>query len=256
MGSPDEYRVTGQSIMELIEEVNATLGDGFVRFDEVLHTYGGLRPLVEDQTEGTYESSRKYEIYDNASDGLEGLITVEGGKYTTSRNLAEKVLDLVRRKTDMPLGPAITERRYLSGCGIRDINSFIETVKSKHPGFGGHTLEYVGRHYGTEYDRVLTLAEQDPAYAREVSHDGEIMAEVLFAIRHEMARRLSDIVLRRTGIATLGNPGEDILRAVAEAAARELGWSDEKAEDEYRTVVELLKIPAPAEAQTKEQEGR
>ncbi|MFY9399576.1 MAG: glycerol-3-phosphate dehydrogenase/oxidase [Desulfomonilia bacterium] len=256
VGSPDEYRVTGQSIMELIEEVNATLGDGFVRFDEVLHTYGGLRPLVEDQTEGTYESSRKYEIYDNASDGLEGLITVEGGKYTTSRNLAEKVLDLVRRKTDMPLGPAITERRYLSGCGIRDINSFIETVKSKHPGFGGHTLEYVGRHYGTEYDRVLTLAEQDPAYAREVSHDGEIMAEVLFAIRHEMARRLSDIVLRRTGIATLGNPGEDILRAVAEAAARELGWSDEKAEDEYRTVVELLKIPAPAEAQTKEQEGR
>ena len=89
-----------------------------------------------------------------------------------------------------------------------------------------------------------------------MSHDGEIMAEVLFAIRHEMARRLSDIVLRRTGIATLGNPGEDILRAVAEAAARELGWSDEKAEDEYRTVVELLKIPAPAEAQTKEQEGR
>jgi glycerol-3-phosphate dehydrogenase len=243
VGSPDDYRVTGQSIMELIEEVNATFGSGFVKFEEVLHTYGGLRPLVEEQTEGTYETSRKYEIYDNASDGLQGLITVEGGKYTTSRNLAQKVMDLVREKTEMPMGPTITDRRYLFGCGIRDIPAFIGSVKQKYPGFGESTLEYLGRHYGTEYDKVLDIAERDREYAEVVSCDGEILAEVLFAVRHEMARHLSDIVLRRTGIATLGNPGGEILRKAAAVAARELNWNDEKAEDEYRSTVELLKVP-------------
>jgi len=54
---------------------------------------------------------------------------------------------------------------------------------------------------------------------------------------------LSDIVLRRTGIATLGNPGEDILRKVAAVAARELGWDDRKTEDELCRTAEELKIP-------------
>ncbi|MFY9169296.1 MAG: glycerol-3-phosphate dehydrogenase/oxidase [Desulfomonilia bacterium] len=243
VGSPDDYRVTKESIMRLIDEVNSTFGEGFVRFDEVLYTYGGLRPLVEEQTEGTYESSRKYEIYDNASDGLQGLITVEGGKYTTSRNLAQKVMDLVREKTEMPMGQTITDRRYLFGCEIRDINTFLDSIKRKHSGFNDSTLDYLGRHYGTEYHKVLKIAEEDREYAEVVSTDGEILAEVLFAVRNEMARRLSDIVLRRTGIATLGNPGEEIIRKVAVIAARELGWSDEKTEDEYRHVMDLLKVP-------------
>ncbi len=243
VGSPDQYRVTRQSIMELIDEVNSTFGEGFVKFDEVKHTYGGLRPLVEEQTEGTYESSRKYEIYDNAADGLDGLITVEGGKYTTSRNLAQKVMDLVWQKTSKPMGQAITAMRYLHGCEIRDITTFIEGAKQKHPGFSAKTLEYVGRHYGTEYEKVLGIAEKDKKYAEVVTHDGEILAEVVFAIRHEMAGSLSDIVLRRTGIATLGNPGEDILHKVAAVAARELGWDKKKKEREYRAVVELLAIP-------------
>jgi len=243
VGSPDDYRVTRQSIAELIDEVNATFGSGFVKFEDVLHAYGGLRPLVEEQTEGTYESSRKYEIYDNASDGLQGLITVEGGKYTTSRNLAEKVMDLVREKTEMPMGPTITDRRYLFGCGIRDVPAFIESLRKRYSGFGRDTLEYLGRHYGTEFEQVLHIAEQDGEYAEVVSDDGEILAEAVFAVRHEMARRLSDIVLRRTGIATLGNPGEEIMRKVAAIAARELNWDDRKTEEEYRSTMELLKIP-------------
>ncbi len=247
VGSPDDYRVTKESVMELIDEVNSTFGAGFVRFDEVLHTYGGLRPLVEEQTEGTYESSRKYEIYDNASDGLKGLITVEGGKYTTSRNLAEKVVDMVREETEMPMGQAITDRRYLHGCEIRDINAFVDSIKRKYPGFEESTLVYLGRHYGTEYHKVLELAEQDREYAEVVSTDGEILAEVLYAVRHEMARRLSDIVLRRTGIATLGNPGEDIMKKVAAIAARELGWSSERTAEEYRQTMELLRIPGSGE---------
>ena len=79
------------------------------------HTYGGLRPLVEKETEETYTSSRKYEIYDNKEDGLDGLITVEGGKYTTSRNLAENCLKIVAAKMGRSLGKSITDKHYLAG---------------------------------------------------------------------------------------------------------------------------------------------
>jgi glycerol-3-phosphate dehydrogenase len=49
--------------------------------------------------------------------------------------------------------------------------------------------------------------------------------------------------MRRTGIGTLGNPGEEVLRKVADVAARELRWDKEKTEKEIAAVVHLLKIP-------------
>ena len=98
IGNPDEYRVTRESIQGLIEDVNTTLGSEILSYDDVLYTYGGLRPLVEDDSADTYGASRRYEIHDNTIDGLQGLITVEGGKFTTSRNLAEKAIDLAEKK--------------------------------------------------------------------------------------------------------------------------------------------------------------
>lgn len=53
---------------------------------------------MDDAAADTYGASRRYEIYDNATDGLEGLITVEGGKFTTSRSLAQAAVDLVEKK--------------------------------------------------------------------------------------------------------------------------------------------------------------
>ena len=129
VGSPDEYRVTRESIEEFISEINSSFGDGNLRYEDVIFSYGGLRPLVDDQTAGTYSSSRKYEIYDNAADGFDGLITVEGGKYTTSRNLAQSVLAMIEKKLGRDLGPCMTDRMYLAGSKIEDMESFLAEVK-------------------------------------------------------------------------------------------------------------------------------
>ncbi len=94
IGNPDEYKVTKKAIEELLEEVNKSFGDGNkIKYKDIVYTYGGLRPLVEEQTEDVYNSSRKYEITGEKKNGIEGLITVEGGKFTTSRRLAEKAVD-------------------------------------------------------------------------------------------------------------------------------------------------------------------
>ena len=79
-GHPDDYRVTRGSILELIHEVNASFDGLHLTLDDVLYSYGGLRPLVGNRRKETYRSSRRYEIHDNALDGFDGLMTVEGGE--------------------------------------------------------------------------------------------------------------------------------------------------------------------------------
>ena len=242
-GNPDDYRVTRESIMELIDDVNRSFGDGKLSYEDVKHTYGGLRPLVEKETRETYTSSRKYEIYDNKDAGLDGLITVEGGKYTTSRRLAENCLKIVAVKLGRNLGKSVTNKKFLTGCEIKDLNFFMNEARAQDNGLSPATLEYLARNYGTEYREIAKLAREDQALSETLNNDGEIQAQVVYAVRNEMARTLSDIVMRRTGIGTLGNPGEEVLRKVADVAARELRWDKEKTEKEIAAVVHLLKIP-------------
>jgi len=242
-GNPDDYHVTRQSIDELIAEVNSSFGDGTLSFADVKHTFGGLRPLVEDQTEETYVCSRRYEIYDNAEEGLNGMITVEGGKYTTSRKLAENCIKTVATKLGRPLGKSITDKHHLSGCAIPDMNIFMQTIKKDNKDFADHTLEYLSCNYGTELDAILKLAREDAALAVVVNADGEILAQVTYAVRNEMACTLTDIVMRRTGIGTLGNPGDEVLQKVAAIAAKELNWDAGKVKQEIADVNNLLKLP-------------
>lgn len=242
-GDPDDYRVTKQSIMELIADVNSSFGDGKLSYADVKHTYGGLRPLVEKETKETYSSSRKYEIYDNKDEGLDGLITVEGGKYTTSRQLAESCLKIVAGKMGRDLGRSTTDQKYLAGCDIKDLELFIREAKSQADGLSAATFEYLAKNYGTEYREIVQLAREDKALSETLNDDGEIMAQVVFAVRKEMARTLTDIVMRRTGIGTLGNPGEDVLRKVAQVVAKELQWDQNRMEKEIADTVNLLRIP-------------
>ena len=76
-----------------------------------------------------------------------------------------------------------------------------------------------------------------------LNEDGEIMAQVVYAVTREMARTLPDIVLRRTGIATLGHPGEQMIRKVAAVAAPLLDWDSDRIEKEIELTNTLLRIP-------------
>jgi glycerol-3-phosphate dehydrogenase len=243
IGDPDEYKVTRQAILELIDEVNSGFGNQPLEYKDVLYCYGGLRPLVEDQTKGSYESSRKYEIFDNGQDGFEGLITVEGGKYTTSRNLAENALKLVAAKLNRDLGKCTTAQKHLAGCEIDDLEKFIAKAKQDNPGFDPKTIDWLARHYGTDYPRVLALARENKPLAATMDGDGELFAQVLYATKEEMALTLTDIIFRRTGIGTLGNPGNDKINLAAELAAKELGWDAARKEKEIVLVMQKLKVP-------------
>jgi len=242
-GHPDDYRVTRGSIQELIQAVNGSFEDLNLTCNDVLHNYGGLRPLLESRGKETYKSSRRYEIHDNTVDGIDGLLTVEGGKWTTSRSLAEKAVDRLREKTELSISPSVSGKQYLKGCEIPDLNAFLDHIKGKNPDFHGKTIDCLGRLYGLDYKKVLNLAREENILAQRLNSDGELLAQAVYGVRYEMARTLKDIVLRRTGIATLGNPGKKILLRVAEVMARELNWDKEKVFEEVEGTLEFLQIP-------------
>ena len=244
IGSPDDWRVTEQSLREIISDVNATFGDGkLIEFGDIKHAYGGLRPLVEEDTKEVYKSSRKYEIYDNAGDGLEGLITVEGGKYTTSRNLAQNVMKMAEKKIGRRLPKTVTDRRHLHGSEIKNINEFRARIKSANSSFSEKTLDCLSGNYGTEALAVLEIAKKDKALSETRNEDGEILAQVVYAVRNEMAVTLNDIILRRTGFGTLGYPGDELVKKIAAVAAKILGWNESKIKTEIGCAKRALKIP-------------
>ena len=243
-GNPDEYRVTKQAIDDLIKDVNGALkGTGRIEYKDVIHTYGGLRPLVDDKSKSVRESSRRYEIYDNARDGFHGLITVEGGKYTTSRNLAQHVMKTVSQKLNTGHTKCITDKRHLAGCEIKDINNFIHELKAGNKDFDARTVECLGRYYGNECHCVLDLARRDKSLAKPLNADGEIAAQAVYAIREEMALTLKDILMRRTGLGTLGIPGDEVIAAIADIAAKELNWDEMRKSNEIIEARKLFEIP-------------
>ncbi|MCX5765868.1 MAG: glycerol-3-phosphate dehydrogenase/oxidase [Gemmatimonadetes bacterium] len=241
-GNPDDYTVTRAAIDELLTDVSDRLATP-LRYEDVVYAYGGLRPLVDDSQRGTRQSSRKYEICDNAEQGIEGLITVVGGKYTTSRNLAEQVLQTVSKKLGRSLGECRTAHRYLDGCKIENMDRFLADVARTPGGFAASTLDWLGRHYGNDVQQVLDLARHDAALAEPLNADGEIAAQVVYAVRKEMAHTLLDVLLRRTGLGTLGYPGDDVTSRVAALMARELGWDDARRVQEMTLAKEALRVP-------------
>jgi glycerol-3-phosphate dehydrogenase len=245
-GHPDDYRVTAREIALLLDEVNASFDDLDLTFADIRHAYGGLRPLVRDpggETE-TYTASRRFEIRDGAADGLAGLITVEGGKWTTSRALAEKVVDHIRQNSRLAIGRSISAGQYLTHSAIRDMAAFEAQIAAVHPKPAPETIACLGRYYGAVYGDVLALAEADPGLGAPLNADGEILAQVVYAVRCEMAQTLLDIVLRRTGIATLGHPGPEVLEGVAAVAAAELGWDEARRQAELEAADAYLQVPA------------
>ncbi len=242
-GDPGEYRVSKRSIEEFLAEINGALGRELIRYRDIVFAYGGLRPLTDTQTESTYSSSRRYEIFDGSDVGADGLLTVEGGKYTTSRNLGQTVMSRISKKLGRALPDQSSADVPLFGCDVPDINDFIVELGRLHPELGMESLRYLARNYGTEAHEVLALAEKDEKLFERLTPDGEIAAEIVYAVRSEMALTLEDVLLRRTGFGTLGLPADHVLNRTLELTARELGWDESRQRDERARLVDRLRVP-------------
>ncbi|HEY2070100.1 MAG TPA: glycerol-3-phosphate dehydrogenase/oxidase [Rhizomicrobium sp.] len=221
-GAPDSVGVSESDIESFLGFINGHLPAAHLKPGDVKHFYAGLRPLVDDGSGDTYDASRRAELIDHGKDdGVAGLFSAIGGKWTTSRDLAESVTDSIATRLGRRVRPCTTGTAPLPGGNIPRRREFFAAQTKEFPQLAS---AHLARLYGTRLGDVIDAAGNRPELMKPLGATGDIGAQVLFAIREEMAMTLADVVMRRTGLGQLGNPGDETLRATTALMAGELGW--------------------------------
>ncbi|MEQ9520738.1 MAG: glycerol-3-phosphate dehydrogenase/oxidase [Parvibaculum sp.] len=235
-GAPDEIGVSEKDISDFLEVVNDGLPGLHLTRDDVEHFYVGIRPLVDttpqdddEDDADSYNASRAAEIMDHAElNGIQGFLSAMGGKWTTSRHLAEQVVDKVAAKLGRH-DKATTQDVPLYGGATGRFRPFVEQAKQTHTNLDANTIENLTRYHGSRYEAVLATATERQGEEAELlkplsATSVDLGVQIVHAVRHEMAQTLSDAVMRRTGLGTIGHPGKQAIETAADLMARELDW--------------------------------
>lgn len=257
-GDPSDFSISMEEIRRFLEEVKLSYPDNKLVPANIQYAFGHLRPLdkkfelslqgSDGAVSGESKVARRDEIVDHASltpvteeGSLENLVSVVGAKYTTFRALGEKVGNLVSKKLLGRVKPSKTAEARLVGGEIDDWTAFIGSQMDRAPQYSQSMIRHLASNYGTQMQELLSILAQSAEFSLPLSKSNEVIAaEVVYACRHEMAVRLEDVLLRRTGLGTLGFPGEDAVRKAGEIMARELGWDKGKLEDEVQNALRLF----------------
>jgi glycerol-3-phosphate dehydrogenase len=171
---------------------------------DVLSVFAGLRPLAAPKKEGskTKEISRSHKIYTSES----GLLTIVGGKWTTFRRMGQDLVDKAEGNHGWKHIP--TKTKHLK------IHGYKENVDYNDPLY----------FYGSDEEKILNLSKEN-GFDESISTSMEVIAaQVIWAIRHEMALNIEDFLARRVRCQLL-NAKESVKMApkVAKIMAKELG---------------------------------
>ena len=171
-------------------------------------------------------------------------MTVIGVKYTTARAVgvraaaaAAKLLGRSTRRTD-------TDTAVLPGAGISDHEALtIETARAVGLELSPAIIKHLNAIYGDRSAAIVRImAERSDWRMPLVPGRPHVGAEVIHAIRDEMACTAADIAIRRTELGAASHPGEAIVRAIAAIAAEELGWDADRRNREVAAVDAFYRI--------------
>ena len=245
-GDPEDFRITRNDIETFMNEINEAYLPANLSMDDVLFYYGGLLPIEDNYDDPRNVTLTKhYELIDHKrEDNLEGLLSVVSVKYTTARDVSEKVINLALQKLNMEKRPSLTARTPIYGGDIPFFEDYLQsTLKNSPNGFSEKILRRLVYNYGTAHKDILKLVNEDADYAKPLHGNDEILkAEVIHGVREEMAQHLADVVLRRTDLGPSGLPDDSTLEDIAALMAKELGWDKKKIKEE---IASTKKIYAP-----------
>jgi glycerol-3-phosphate dehydrogenase len=240
-GGPDDNWLSEQAIMAFIDEVNRAYPGAKLSRQDVYQVHRGFLPVTPDKTDPTtVKLVREGQVTDHALEsGIEGLVTAVGVKYTTARYLAEKVVDLVFKKLKRPIPSCQTRQHPICGGYIRHFDQYVATSIEQWPlEMPLYQLERLLHNYGSSHRQLLPYFMAGQVWQQPVSAETDVtQAELIHAMRQEMACKLSDLVLRRTEIGSARQPALTTLHACAQLMAAELGWDKKRMDREIEEVM-------------------
>ena len=212
-----------EDVQYILDQANRVLTPQ-IKIDEIIGVYAGLRPLVANNKGSvTTKLSREHTVDRPAP----GFVSIAGGKYTTYRIMARDVIDLAVNELRKLSSESVTEKLPLIGAdGYFALVQQIERIADES-GLDSQTVTHLLNRYGSLISEILDLIKEVPSLGKKLDSDlPYIKAEIYYAVSHEGARTVDDVISRRTRIAfEAHNQGLDLADAIAEIIAPVLGWS-------------------------------
>jgi glycerol-3-phosphate dehydrogenase len=231
-GPPETAVATEAEIDYLLSEAVRLIPDSGLTRGSVLYTYSGVRPLPTSRRGDPGGITRRHFIHKHK---LHGFFSIIGGKLTTYRSLSEQTVDAVFKRLGRSVPACATGVTPLPGMA-EQAAEIANNASDQRRIVPDRTLDHLQRVYGGRASRVLDLISSDATLGEILDEStGAISAEIVFGFESEMARTLTDVIMRRSMIGLSGSTSTRIAEQIASVAVRKLGWSTTRAADEIRS---------------------
>jgi glycerol-3-phosphate dehydrogenase len=252
-GERAEPAPSAEDVEYILAAANRVLARPLTRAD-VIGVYAGLRPLV-DPAEGngskpTTKLSREHVV----DVPVPGLASIAGGKFTTYRLMARDVVDAAVADFGRDVPGSVTDRVPLLGAdGLAAVQPAAGRLAEDYDVTQAAVEHLLGR-YGVLAEDVLRLVRADSGLGRPLAEGHPYLrAEVAYAVTHESALHVEDVLMRRTRLfIEAADGGAGAAADVAAIMGRLLGWSRRRRAAETRRYLDLLEaervVPAVVSA--------
>jgi glycerol-3-phosphate dehydrogenase len=235
---------SARDIDYLLDQVNSVLATPLSRTD-VEGVYAGLRPLLSGESDSTSKLSREHVVGHPAP----GLVVIAGGKYTTYRVMGKDAVDEAVRGLDVPVPESCTDTVPLVGAeGWQAVRNQRHRLAAESGLPVGRIDHLLGR-YGGLIHELLALIAEDPQLAQPLpGAEDYLRVEAVYAVSHEGARHLDDVLARRTRASIEAwDRGVSAAEVVARLMAPLLGWDEAHCANEVEHY--LARVAAERESQ-------
>lgn len=214
---------TQADIDYLLEHINAKVTK-LIKPSDIVGVYAGLRPLLKGKSDSTTNLSRNHAVAQVAP----GLISVAGGKYTTYRVIGKDAVDAAQQDLTTPSTESVTEHTPLLGAdGYFAWKNHTKRL-AKTYGLTEEQITHLLNRYGGLITEVLAPATTQPELLTPIENaEGYLKCEAVYAVTHEGALHLEDVLHRRLRISMEYNDrGVASANDIAELIAPYLQWDD------------------------------
>jgi glycerol-3-phosphate dehydrogenase len=211
----------------VLDHVNTILREP-LDHEDVEGVYAGLRPLLTGESEPTSKISREHTVVTP----VPGLVMIAGGKLTTYRVMARDAIDAaghsLRTTVNLTVRDSITDRVPLAGADGYEARSNQRVLLARRSGLHVARIDHLLGRYGGMIDEVLDLVAQRAELGLPLEGaDDYLAAEIVYAVTHEGARHLDDVLTRRTRVSIeTFDRGVAAAPGIARLMGAELGWDE------------------------------
>ena len=237
-GDRAEPFATQEDVQYILDQANRVLKPK-LRAKDIIGVYAGLRPLVANKKSATTTKLSREHTVDRPAPGF---VSIAGGKYTTYRVMAEDVIDRAVIELRRMSKDSVTEKVPLVGA---DGYFALEQQKERialETGLTVETVTHLLNRHGSLISEILVIIKEQPKLAKKLDSDlPYIKAEIIYAVSHEGAQSVDDVISRRTRLSfEVINHAVHLAEEVATLIAPVLGWSAKERKASIAQYLEMV----------------